>query len=150
MCRYIDRIPEIMVQFCYLKTILRHWNCFLLSVATDGRIMMDMENVGPPSKKVTRRRREKMRDCWTKPMCLILHGRLIWNRTQWNPFSHPSFSLFPPRATLFARGVTRTLLRQHWRIFVCKTKFSVLNRFWWVRFMKITVLLRLIPQRLPQ
>ena len=38
---------------------------------------MDMENVGPPSKKVTRRRREKMRDYWTKLMCLTLHGRLI-------------------------------------------------------------------------
>ena len=40
MCRYINRIPEIMVQLCYLKTILGHWNCLLSSVATDGR--MDM------------------------------------------------------------------------------------------------------------
>ena len=150
MCRYINRIPEIMVHLCYLKTILGHWNCFLSSVATDGRIMMDVENVGPPSKKVTRRRREKMRDYWTKPMCLTLHGRLISNRTQWNFFSRHSFSLFPPRATLFARGVTRTLSRQHWRILVCKTKLSVLSRFWWVSVMKVTVLLRLVPQRLPQ
>ena len=44
--------------------------------------MMDMENVGPPSRKVTRKRREKMTDYWTKPMCLILYGRLFSNGTR--------------------------------------------------------------------
>ena len=60
-------------------------------------------------------------------MCLIHYGRLISNRTQWNPFSHPSFSLFSPRATLFARGITRTLLRQHWRTLVCKLVSTLLE-----------------------
>ena len=33
-CLHINGISKIMVQFC---TIFKHWNCFLCSVATDGK-----------------------------------------------------------------------------------------------------------------
>ena len=38
-CLHINSIPKIVIQFCYLTDLrlYRHWNCFLSSVATDGK-----------------------------------------------------------------------------------------------------------------
>ena len=74
--------------------------------------------------------REKMRDFWAKPTCFDPLWSFVF---KWHPmkslFSSFLFSL-PPRVTFFMRGITRTLLWQHWRTLVCKTKLCVLNRFW--------------------
>ena len=52
-CLHINSIPKIVIQFCYLTDLrlYRHWNCFLSSVATDGkdRRGLKLKTPGPTS-----------------------------------------------------------------------------------------------------